>query len=173
VNESLSDIIETDIAEMRFWRVRSEIQWGEINQKLGTFVKDFIAPKIPEISSEVFHAGGAADFLFSAPNLRLRHPIDPSRLRAFEFIYATTNGWIVVASSEDPKLKDVDAFRELLADIKEYFPQFVELPLYPIFSSLYVPDQVSKYCSRHGIYALGMGSETMEILNLAGLQTSL
>jgi len=75
-------------------------------------------------------------------------------------------------SKNDPKLKHVDAFRDILAEVKEYFPQYAAVPLYPIFASLYVPDHVAKYCTRHGIYALGMGPETMQILNLSALPTA-
>lgn len=90
-------------------------------------------------------------------------------MREFDFLYVTKNGWIVVESKNDPKLKDVDSFREVLGEIKEYFPQYAALRLISIFASLYVPDHVVQYCTRHGIYALGMGVETMQILNLAEL----
>ena len=93
-------------------------------------------------------------------------------MREFDYIYATRKGWIVLESKTDPKLKDVDAFREILADVREYFPQFAQSELHPIFASLYVPEHVVKYCSRHRIYALGMGPETMQILNLDDLPPS-
>ncbi len=43
--------IHQDIAEMRQWRVQSQKQWGEITQKMGTFVEDIVAPNIPRIAS--------------------------------------------------------------------------------------------------------------------------
>jgi hypothetical protein len=74
-----------------------------------------------------------------------------------------------VESKNDPKLKDVDDFRELLEEVQEFFPQHAALPLCPIFASLYVPEHVVKYCTRFRIYALGMGPQTMQLLNLAEL----
>jgi hypothetical protein len=159
---------EQDRAEMRQWRVDSQKKWGEIAQKLGTFVEDIVAPNIPRIGEELFRLGAGTE-LFSGPRLRLQHPKDPARVREFDYVYATKVGWIIVESKSNPKLNDVDAFRELIADAPEFFPQFAATPLFPIFASLYLPDHVVKYCSRHGIYALGMGAETMEILNLADL----
>ncbi len=74
-------------------------------------------------------------------------------------------------SKSDPKLKDIDAFRELLAELPEYSPQYAGLPLRAIFASLYVPGHVVKCCARHAIYAMGLGPETMQILNLDELRS--
>ena len=111
----------------------------------------------------------AEELLFSGPRLRVRHPHDSAKVREFDYIYATRRGWIVVESRNNPKLNDIDQFRELLTEVRDYFPQYAALPLRPIFASLYVPKHVIKYCTRHGIYALGMGPETMQLLNLAEL----
>ncbi len=158
-----------DIAEMRQWRVQSQKQWGEIAQKMGSFVEDIVAPNIPRLAREVFGLGGPENEVFSGPQLRVRHPKDASRMREFDYLYATKTGWVVVESKNDPKLKDVDEFRDILAEVRDYFPQYAALRLYPVFSSLYVPDHVTKYCTRHSIYALGMGPETMQFLNLSEL----
>ena len=74
-------------------------------------------------------------------------------------------------SKNDPKLKDVENFCQMLAEVKEYFPQYASLPLFPIFASLSVPDHVVKYCTRHRIYALGLAPDTMKLLNLAELSS--
>ena len=161
--------VHQDIAEMRQWRVQSQKQWGELAQKLGSFVEDIVAPNISRLGREAFRLGSPENEIFSGPRLRLRHPKDTSRMREFDYVYATSAGWIVVESKNDPKLKDVDQFRDTLAEVKEYFPQYAALPLYPVFASLYLPDHVVKYCTRHAIYALGMGAETMQILNLSEL----
>jgi hypothetical protein len=170
IAESQQHIAELrrDTAEMRDWRIQSQKQWGEIANKLGSFVEDIVAPNIARLAREAFQLGDTERF--SAPRVRLQHPTEPARSREFDYVYATAKGWIVVESKNDPKLKDVDSFREILADAKEYFPQFASTPLYPIFASLYLPDHLVNYCSRHGIYALGMGPETMQLLNLADLR---
>lgn len=158
---------DADIADMRQWRFEAQKRWGEIAQKMGTFVEDVVIPNIPRIARESFGLGGAEEELYSAPRMRLRHPEDSARMREFDYIYAAKRGWIVVESKNDPKLKDVDEFRQILADIREYFPQYARTPLYPIFAGLNVPDHVVKFCSRHRIYALGLGAETMQLLNLS------
>ncbi len=159
--------VQQDIAEMRQWRVQAQRQWGEIAQKMGSFVEDIVAPNIPRLGREAFGLGAPEEELFSAPRVRLRHPQDPSRMREFDYVYAAKTGWILVESKSDLKLKDVDEFRAILAEAGEYFPQYSSLPLYPVLASLFVPDHVVDYSTRHRIYALGMGPETMQLLNLA------
>src|SRR5438552_357564 len=156
---------DEDISEMRQWRVQAQKQWGEIANKLGTFVEDIVAPNIPRIGRQMLRTDGPQEELLAAPRVRVWHPQDSSRMREFDYLYATRGGWLIVESKNDPKLKDVDAFREALAEAKEYFPQYASFPLYPVFASLNVPEHVVKYCTRHRIYALGLGPETMQLLN--------
>ena len=41
-----------------------------------------------------------------------------------------------------------------------------ELPIVPVFSSLSIPADVVTYLTRRGIYAVAMGDEAMQVLNL-------
>ena len=161
--------LRQDIAEMRQWRLQAQKQWGEIANKLGSFVEDIVAPNIPAVAQQILGAAAGREKLLAAARSRVSHPQDNSRQREFDHIYATQEGWILVESKNDPKLKDVDGFRELLAEASEYFPQYASLPLRPIFAALNVPDHVVNYCTRHRIYAMGLGPETMQLLNAAAL----
>jgi hypothetical protein len=164
--------LRQDAAEMRLWRLQAQKQWGEIANKLGTFVEDFVAPNIPRIARQILGLDGQPEELLAAARLRVWHPQDPSRVREFDYIYVTRRGWIVVESKHDAKLKDVDAFREMLAEVKDYFPQYASLALQPVFAGLSVPDHIVKYCTHHRIYALGLGPETMQLLNLAEMAST-
>ena len=75
IQESRATIAEIhqDIAEMRQWRVQSQKQWGEITQKMGTFVEDIVAPNIPRLGGETFALGGEEELLLSGPRLRVHH----------------------------------------------------------------------------------------------------
>ncbi len=169
--EQFKEELRQDIAGMKEWRVQAQKQWGEIAQKLGSFVEDIVAPNVPRLAREILGLDRTPEELLSGARVRVRHPQDASRIREFDYIYATAAGWILVESKTDPKLKDVDSFREMLAEVREFFPQYAALQLYPIFASLGVPDHLVKYCTRHRIYALGMGPETMQLLNLTELKT--
>ncbi|PJB74769.1 MAG: hypothetical protein CO096_02885, partial [Armatimonadetes bacterium CG_4_9_14_3_um_filter_66_14] len=47
------------------------------------------------------------------------------------------------------------------------FPDYADRPVVPVFSSLYVPEDVLADLTGHGVYVTAMGDETMEVLNLA------
>src|SRR6185436_14338051 len=98
IQESRATIAEIrlDIGEMRQWRVESQKRWGEIAQKMGTFVEDIVAPNIPHVAGTVFGLGGQGDEMLSAPRVRIWHPADSSKVREFDYIYATRRRWVVV-----------------------------------------------------------------------------
>src|SRR5438128_8247281 len=99
-----------DISEMRQWRLQAQKHWGEIANKLGSFVEDIVAPNIPRIGEQILGVNGKPEEVMAAPRVRIWHPKDPSKMREFDYVYATRRGWIIVESKNDPKLKDVDAF---------------------------------------------------------------
>src|SRR5438132_5919109 len=94
--------VDRDIAEMRQWRLQAQKQWGEIANKLGSFVEDIVAPNIPRIGRQIFGLNGEQGELLAAPRLRVWHPKDRSRMREFDYVYATRKGWILVESKADP-----------------------------------------------------------------------
>jgi hypothetical protein len=52
-----------------------------------------------------------------------------------------------------------------MADIHGYFPEYPGKNIIPIFDGLFISDNLLRYLTKHRIYALGMGAETMELLN--------
>src|ERR671935_69966 len=60
------DKVDQDIAGMEQWRIQSQKQWGELAQKLGTFVEDIVAPNVPRLGREIFGLNGEPEELMSA-----------------------------------------------------------------------------------------------------------
>ena len=145
-------------------RVLQNKRWGEITMKMGTFVEDIVAPNIPRIAREDFGLGEAE---MSGLRLKVRFSSDPSRSRELDYVYAAPEGWVVNETKSSVRAKDVDEFSAALGEVYECFPQYRGRPLYPILSSLYLTEEVVKYCTRRGIYALALGDETMVLLNKA------
>ena len=52
-----------------------------------------------------------------------------------------------------------------------YVPECRELPIVPVFSSLSIPADVVTYLTRRGIYAVAMGDEAMQVLNLQAVRS--
>src|SRR5438876_7240706 len=66
--------LRQDVAEMRQWRVQAQKQWGDIANKLGTFVEDIVSPNIPRISRQLPGMDGQQQQFLAAARLRVWHP---------------------------------------------------------------------------------------------------
>ena len=71
-------------------------------------------------------------------------------------------------------MEDAREFAEFLnsGEFALYFPEYRELPIVPVFWSLAIPAHMVTYLTRRGIYALAMGDEAMQVLNLDAVRAS-
>lgn len=84
--------------------------------------------------------------------------------RKFDIIAVYGNSIILNETKATPRIKYVDDFiRE--NEFFKYFPEYKGKKLIPIFSSIYVPDDMVKYLSKNKIYAMGMNEDTMDLYN--------
>ena len=76
-------------------------------------------------------------------------------------------------TKSSPRSEDARAFVEFLrsGEFGKFFPQYRELPIVPAFSSLSIPDDMVTYLTRHRIYALAMGDEALQVLNLQAVRS--
>lgn len=145
-------------------RRRMNKQWGELANKMGTLVEDIVVPNIPRIAEEYFHVNTLDLF---AVRVRKRKTTDTSVVREFDIVAASEKYVLVNETKSTPKIDYINEFIEMLPQFKEYFPEYQDRTIIPIFSSLYLSDQIVQYLSKHNIYALGMSNETMDVLNFA------
>ncbi len=79
---------------------------------------------------------------------------------------------ILNETTSTPKIEYINDFLDVLPQVFEYFPDYKENTLVPIFSSLYIPENVEKYLTKHNIYAMGMKNDTMDLLNFEQVHTT-
>jgi len=143
-------------------RRRMNKQWGELANKMGTLVEDIVVPNIPRIAEEYFHINTLDLF---AVRVRKRKTTDTSVVREFDIVAASEKYVLVNETKSTPKIDYIHEFIEMLPQFKEFFPEYQNRIVLPIFSSLYLPEEIVQYLSKHHIYALGMADETMDVLN--------
>ncbi|MCP4688169.1 MAG: hypothetical protein GY859_08970 [Desulfobacterales bacterium] len=85
--------------------------------------------------------------------------------REFDVIAETDEAIFVNETKSKPRPEDVKAFRDLLETVPDFFPDSKGKRMIPIYASLYIPEDIQKNLTRHGIYALGMKAGTMDLLN--------
>ncbi|MBF0538813.1 MAG: hypothetical protein HQL03_11245 [Nitrospirae bacterium] len=137
-------------------------KWGETANRLGTLVEDVVAPNIEGLAYSYF---GCKRIDLFAPRIKRTSRRDRSRLREFDCIAICDELIIVSDTKTTPTVDKVNSFIEVLKEIFDYFPEAEGKRLIPIFSSLYLTKDLVTYLTRQNIYALGMGSSTMELLN--------
>ena len=145
-------------------------RWGELANKMGTVVEDIVAPSVRRLAREVFDCGDLVRF---TTRQTVTRSDDRSRRREFDALYVGSRAVLLNSTKSSPRSEDARAFVEFLrnGEFALYFPEHGKLPIVPAFSSLSVPEDLVTYLTRHGIYALAMGDEAMQVLNLEAVRS--
>ena len=145
-------------------------RWGELANKMGTVVEDIVAPSVRRLARELFECG---DLVYFGTRQTVTRDDDRSRTREFDALYVGTRAVLLNETKSSPRPEDARAFVEFLrsGEFGKFFPQYRELPIVPAFSSLSIPDDMVTYLTRHRIYALAMGDEALQVLNLQAVRS--
>lgn len=148
--------------EMKDFKDEMNKKWGELSNKMGTLVEDIVAPNIRGIARDYFH-----DDDFETFNVRVlkRSRRDRTIRREFDVIGETDETFYINETKSKPRPEDVSSFLELLETIPDFFPGSSGKRMIPIFSSLYIPENIQTRLTKRGIYALAMKEGTMDLLN--------
>jgi hypothetical protein len=138
-------------------------KWGDLANKLGTVVEDIVAPNLPRIAREDFGCDEPDDFIIRR---WVRNKRDRSRRREFDLIAVCGDKVILNETKSNPAIEYIDAFVEVLPELVDYCPEYRGKTLVPVFSSLYLGEDVVNYLTKRGIYAMAMGDETMDLVNV-------
>jgi len=148
--------------EMREDRRNMNKKWGEIVNKMGTLVEDIVAPNIPRIAREYFKC---EDMEFFGLRVTKRNSKDKSKSREFDIIAVCGDTVIINETKSSPRVDYINEFLEILKEVCEYFPEYESKKIIPIFSSLYIPENVVTYLTKVKIYAMAMKDDVMDLLN--------
>jgi hypothetical protein len=140
-------------------------QLGDISHRLGTVVEDIIAPSLRRLAGEEL---GCGKELFFAVRLSKTRPDDPDQSREFDAFFVGEKAVMLNESKATARPEYAQAFVEFLGrgDFFRYFPEYVDRPVVPVFSSLYLSIDLVTYLTRQGIYAVAMGDEAMQVLKV-------
>ncbi len=141
-------------------------RWGDLANRLGTVVEDIVAPNVPGVMARYFGAD-EPDVLMIRP--RKKHPQDPAKRREFDLIAVTPDTIFINETKTRVKPEDVTAFAENHREVVDYFPEYAGRRVVPIMSSLSLTEDVTALLTRHGIYAMAMADDTMDLLNFDDL----
>ncbi|MFQ3609577.1 MAG: hypothetical protein SNJ55_13165, partial [Chloroherpetonaceae bacterium] len=153
---------EQDKQEWKNEKREMNKKWGELANKMGTLVEDIVAPNIRRLAQEVFDVGDLVDF---SVRRFVTHSQDKSRFKDFDALFIGSRGIILNETKSTVRQSYIDEFIAFIPTVFEYLPEHRGKKVIPVFSSLYIPENFVNYLTKHKIYALAMGDETMEVLN--------
>ena len=145
-------------------------RWGELANKWGTVVEDIVAPSVRRLAHEVFDCGEQQYFATRVSRVRSD---DPARKREFDALYVGTRAVLLNETKSSPNSTDARDFARFVesGEFARYYREYGDLPIVPVFSSLSIPEDMVKYLTRRGIYALAMGDEAMQVINLDAVRS--
>jgi hypothetical protein len=159
--DEMRDFRNRTEADMKKFQRELREEAGRVDNKMGTLVEHMIAPGIPGIAKTYF---GDDDLISFSIRVRRKSMSGP-RKREFDVIAFSEKNFYVTETKSDPKPELAKKFAESLPELPDYFPECRDKNIIPIFSSLFIPENVKTFLSRRGIYAMGLHEDAMDLLN--------
>ncbi|MFN3740995.1 MAG: hypothetical protein ACK4TF_10075, partial [Thermodesulfovibrionales bacterium] len=139
--------------EARQERIEMNKRWGEITNKLGTFAEDMVAPNIKGIAKKYFGCEDFEDFMVRRTR---RHSKDKTKRREFDVIAVCDDLVIVNETKSTARINYIDEFITVLREFYDYFPEYKDKKVIPVFASLYLGDDIVNYLTKNKIYAMAI-----------------
>ncbi len=155
---SVIDEIKVSINELQLSKQEMNKKWGDLARKMGTIAEDIIAPGAPEAIMKKF----GVDTL----DLMVRRKIKDKNKNTEEFD--------IIISGDDGKIYLIEVKStptpEYVLDVLDKAKKLKEMiypdkAIVPIFGSLYIDEDITKFATKNNIYVIGMKGDYLEILN--------
>ncbi|MBI2928075.1 MAG: hypothetical protein HYY24_20570 [Verrucomicrobia bacterium] len=153
--------------EMRQSKRDLDKKWGDLANKMGTIIEDIVAPNLSRLAREHFRLEPIEDFMIRRSR---RQPSHPEVESEFDALVVGPEAVILGEAKSSPSLEYADAFATKVRGFSDFFPEYRGKRLIAVFGSWAIPDPVVERLTAHGIYALRMGADTMELANAGALE---
>ena len=155
--------------EMRASKKENDRRWGDLVNKMGTLVEDIVAPSLPRIVKEDFGCAEIDDFMI---NRRIRNKRQKT-VTEIDALVIAGNTLFINETKSTPKIEYVNKFMDKIKQLPDILPDYEDKKLIPLFSSLSIPEDIVNYLTKNGIYAIAMGEDVMQVINLQEVQSAL
>jgi len=153
--------------EMRASKRELDKKWGDLANKMGTIIEDILAPNLRRLACEHFRFETILDFMIRRSR---RRPDRPEIESEFDTLVVGPEAVILGEAKSSPSLEYADAFADKMRTFFDFFPEYRGRRLIAVFGSWAIADPIVARLTAHGIYALRMGEDTMELANAAALE---
>ena len=154
--------------EMRASKREMDKKWGDLANKMGTIIEDILAPNLRRLAIEHFRFETILDFMIRRSRRQPGHSEIESE---FDTIVVGPEAVILGDAKSTPSLEYADEFAAKVRVFFDFFPEHQGKRLIGIMGSWAMADTVVDRLTSHGLYAMRMGEDTMELANAAALET--
>jgi len=139
-------------------------KWGEMANRLGTIVEDLVVPSLPRILRDNL----AEDIIDLSVRRKRRRP--DGRSKEFDAIAVTPTLVCLNSTKATLRSADVDRMITEIEELREFFPDYRDVPVIGILATLSAEESVVRYASKLGFLVLAVGDELMEVQNPPGFE---
>ena len=155
--------------EMRASKREMDKKWGDLANKMGTIIEDILTPNFRRLARDHFQFGTLLDFMIRRIRRQPGHSETESE---FDTIVIGTDAVILGDAKSTPSIEYADDFARKAGSFFNFFPEYHGKRFIGIFGSWAIPDPIVGRLTSHGLYAIRMGEDAMELANAAALEAS-
>ena len=142
---------------------------GEIANKHGRLVEDIVAPSLCRAMKLALGFDENTPCLANERVKRLFHG-DFAKLREFDVVVECADYVMINETKSSLSSKDVNNLIAVIAQAREYFPEFRDRKIVGSVASLRVSRSVVNFATKKGVFAFGIGDELMDLQNPPGFK---
>jgi len=159
--------------EMRAFKTESERdrremnrQWSDLANRMGTLLEDIVAPNLPRVARQLL---GCPTPDFFAIRVKRRFG---GETREYDALVVCPN--LVLINETKSKLQSahVEHILETIEEFPRLYPEYADRRPVGTLATLYPDDSLVRLATRRGVLVMGMGDETMDVLNPQALKTN-
>ena len=134
-------------------------QWAALAKKMGTLDEDLVSPAVRPVISKYFKCDPIDR---SIRNLRRK---DGDSFEVDVLVVCKDKVFIIEVRST-PRVNYVDEILEKVPLFKEFYPEYEDKEVIPIFASITFPENIVQYATRKRLYVMAYREwEYMDIIN--------
>jgi hypothetical protein len=135
-------------------------QWGALANKMGTIVEDIVAPATRLVIKKYFECE------ILTRNLRSFRRIKGGKEIEVDVVVECENKVFMIEVRSSPDSQYVNEIIKKASKFLEFFPEYSDKEVIPIFAGLTFDDNVIKYATKKGLYVMAYREwEYMDIIN--------
>ena len=166
---SMQQQADRDRQELRAMRERAEQELRQFNRRMaelsdsmGRLIEDFVAPCAFPLARKIF---GTEEAQTTAVRVRRQHPADPGRSMELDLLAVGPTKLLVVEAKWRVAAGKAREFKEQMAQVPDFFPEYAGKILCPAVASVYLDPSVIAFLNREKIFGIALGDEVMEVVN--------